>query len=58
MSFCEGQAELFDLESDPEELHDLSTDPTYLLIVQGFENQLGAMLDPSAVDPAPNKTRR
>jgi len=43
-------AELFDLETDPEELRDVSSDPNYQEVVRDFEYQLRDILDPEAVD--------
>jgi choline-sulfatase len=42
--------QLFDLEADPEELHDLACDPACAEILAQFEGELRAMLDPEAVD--------
>jgi len=42
--------ELFDLEADPEELHDLAADPTYQLILQALQAELRAICDPEAMD--------
>ena len=43
-------SELFDLEADPEELHDLAGDPAYASVVAELESALRAMLDPEAID--------
>ena len=43
-------AELFDLDSDPGEEHDLAADPKFAAVVSMFEAQLRDMLDPDAVD--------
>jgi len=42
--------ELFDLEADPEELHDLAGDPTYAAVLQQMETALRGICDPEAVD--------
>jgi choline-sulfatase len=42
--------QLFDLESDPEELHDLGRDPGHVKIVQACHAKLTALLDPEEVD--------
>ena len=42
--------QLFDLESDPDELHNLSTSPEHQTIIQNFESHLRSLLDPAAVD--------
>lgn len=42
--------ELFDLETDPEELHDLAGDPAYGGVLAEYEAMLRARLDPDAVD--------
>jgi len=44
------QPELFDLESDPEELRDLGTDKTHLAMRKECHSKLLAMLDPEEVD--------
>lgn len=46
--------ELFDLETDPEELADLHADPAYAEVRAELESLLRAMLDPEAVDKAAN----
>jgi choline-sulfatase len=42
--------ELFDLESDPEELNDLAGDPAFAHEVQRMEAELRRICDPEAVD--------
>ena len=44
------EPELFDLESDPEELHNLAGDVEYAELLASFERELRSMLDPEAVD--------
>lgn len=43
-------AQLFNLEADPSERHDLATDPAAAARVQELERQLHAICDPAAVD--------
>lgn len=42
--------QLFDLEADPEELHDLAGDPAHAALLWKMEGRLRAMLDPETVD--------
>jgi len=42
--------QLFDLEADPEELHDLAGDPAHAALLHAMEARLRAMLDPDEVD--------
>lgn len=42
--------QLFDLKNDPEELHDLGTDPAYADVRKELEKRLRSMLDPEEVD--------
>jgi len=42
--------ELFDLETDPEELHDLAADPAHADVVRMMEAELRRICDPEAVD--------
>lgn len=42
--------QLFDMDADPEERTDLSTDPNHQATVRAFEAQLRQMLNPEAVD--------
>ncbi len=44
--------QLFDLEADPEELHDLAGDPAQAGLRAALEARLRAMLDPEAVNAA------
>lgn len=43
-------AELFDLQTDPEEVHDLSGDPAHAGVLAGFERDLRALVDPEDTD--------
>ena len=42
--------ELFDLESDPAESHDLAADPDYADVVADMEKELRRIVDPEAAD--------
>jgi choline-sulfatase len=42
--------ELFDLQEDPEELHDLSGDPAHAPVLREMEAELRRICDPEAVD--------
>lgn len=44
------EPELFDLEDDPEELHDLAAAPEHRDDLQHMQDALGAILDPTATD--------
>jgi choline-sulfatase len=44
------QPQLFDLESDPEELRDLGTDPAHAVVRKTCHARLAALLDPEEVD--------
>ena len=44
------EPELFDLQDDPEELHDLATDPAYADVLRGLQAELRKVCDPEAVD--------
>jgi choline-sulfatase len=44
------EPELFHLETDPEELHDLARDPAYAHVLRDMAQALRHMLDPVAVD--------
>jgi choline-sulfatase len=49
--FAEGNpALLFDLQQDPQELHDLAADPDHAQTLQRLTRQLFAILDPEAVN--------
>ena len=50
--------QLFDLEADPEELHDLAGDPAHAALLREMEARLRAMLDPEAVDAEAEARRR
>ncbi len=50
--------ELFDLESDPEEIHDLSDDPLYVDILRDYEAILRTMVDPEEVDRRANAAQK
>ena len=47
--------QLFDLESDPDETHDLAPDPQYASVVTECEGKLRALLSPEAVDAGAKK---
>ena len=51
-------SELFDLESDPEEIHDLSDDPLYVDVVRDYEAILRAIVDPEEVDRRANAAQK
>lgn len=42
--------ELFDLESDPEELNDLAQDPSHAGVLREMESELRRICDPEAID--------
>ena len=42
--------QLFDLQNDPYELHDLAGDPRYAGLLREFEQELRKLVDPEAVD--------
>ena len=44
--------ELFDLATDPEELHDLAGDPAHAEVLREMEAQLRRICDPEAIDAA------
>lgn len=44
------EPELYDLETDPEEMNDLARDPKYKGLLREFETYLRNMLDPEEVD--------
>jgi len=44
------QPQLFDLEADPQELHDLAGDPAHAAALADCERRLRAVLDPEEVD--------
>jgi len=50
--------ELFDLESDPEELHDLTQDPRFANVVRDMEAELRRICDPEAVDALAKRDQR
>jgi choline-sulfatase len=43
-------AQLFDLESDPLEMHDLSTDSAYASVIAELHAELTRIVDPDEVD--------
>jgi choline-sulfatase len=50
--------ELFDLSTDPEEMHDLGQDPAQADRVTAFEKALRSILDPEAVDASAKASQR
>lgn len=49
--------QLFDLETDPEELHDLAADPASAALLQEMERRLRALVDPEATDSAARQSQ-
>jgi choline-sulfatase len=45
-----GPPQLFDMLKDPDELHDLSSDPAHALLLREAEGRLRAIVDPEAAD--------
>lgn len=43
-------AELYDLDADPDELHDLADDPAFAAVLEDFERDLRALVDPENTD--------
>jgi choline-sulfatase len=52
------EPELFDLESDPEEEHDLSGDPLYVDVLRSYETILRGMIDPEEIDRQANAAQK
>ena len=52
------EPELFDLESDPEEEHDLSSDPLYVDVLRDYEAILRGMVDPEEIDRQANAAQK
>lgn len=48
--YCKYAPQLFDLQADPEEVHDLAADPAMVEVLAKCRARLLAMLDPDAVD--------
>ncbi|MBP8295436.1 MAG: sulfatase, partial [Burkholderiales bacterium] len=46
----DGPPQVFNLEADPDERHDLGTDPALAARIADLERQLQAICDPAAVD--------
>ena len=44
------EPELYDLNSDPEEMTNLAADPEYLEVLKKFETRLREILDPEAIN--------
>ena len=51
-------AELFDLETDPEELHDLAQDSVHAGVLRDMEASLRQIGDPEAIDQAAKRDQR
>lgn len=43
-------SELYDLQADPEEINDLANDPAFKGVLEGFEAELRALVDPEDAD--------
>ena len=52
------EAELFDLESDPDEEHNLAADPLYVDVVRDYEAAMRAMIDPEEIDRQANAAQK
>ncbi|MGB0553959.1 MAG: sulfatase-like hydrolase/transferase [Alphaproteobacteria bacterium] len=52
------EPELFDLESDPEEEQDLSSDPLYVDVLRDYEAILRGMVDPEEIDRQANAAQK
>jgi len=52
------EAELFDLESDPDEEHNLVADPLYVDVVRDYEAAMRAMIDPEEIDRRANAAQK
>jgi len=52
------EPELFDLESDPEEEHNLSGDPLYVDVLRDYEAILRNMIDPEEIDRQANAAQK
>ena len=50
--------ELYDLESDPEEIHDLSDDPLYVDVLRDYDAILRGMINPEEVDRRANAAQK
>ena len=49
---------MFDLESDPDEEHNLAADPLYVDVVRDYEAAMRAMIDPEEVDRQANAAQK
>lgn len=56
--YIDGPPQLFDMEADPEELHDIAATPDAAPILAEMRARLFAMLDPVAVDAAAKADQR
>ena len=50
--------ELFDLQSDPEEEHDLSNDPLYADVLRDYDELLHRMINPNEIDRQANVAQK
>lgn len=48
--YCKYAPQLFDLEKDPDEIHDLAADPSMATILEQCRQRLYSLLDPDEVD--------
>ena len=49
---------MFDLESDPDEEHNLASDPLYVDVVRDYEAAMRAMIDPEEIDRQANAAQK
>lgn len=50
--------QLFNLATDPDELHDLAEDPAYIGVLSSYERQLRSIIDPESIDERARSDQR